>query len=200
VALHESARVIVRDHGGVVPRDPVALRALPGIGPYTASAVAAIAFGAPVAAVDTNVRRIVARARLGSEPDEVPAARLAQEAQAFCDPSDPGAWNQALMDLGRAVCRPAPRCDECPLARWCAFRAAGRVGRSSSRRQPAFEGSRRQVRGAVLAVLRARDRATLVRLVSETAFTQERVLEALEGLVGDGVVEATSRGSYRLPL
>lgn len=198
VALHGAAVAIVREHRGRVPRDVAALRALPGVGPYTASAIAAIAFGAPVAAIDTNVRRIVARSRLGAEPDEVPVATLATEAQTACDPDDPGGWNQALMDLGREVCRPTPRCDVCPLAHGCAFRASGRVGRPSSRRQPPFEGSRRQVRGAVLSVLRRSDRATAARIVRDTGFTSERVGEALDGLVLDGIVEPTSRASYRL--
>jgi A/G-specific adenine glycosylase len=198
VALHEAARAIVREHGGRVPSDPAALRALPGVGPYTASAVAAIAFGESVAAIDTNVRRIVARSRLGAEPDEVPASELAAEAQAACDPRDPGAWNQASMDLGRAICRPAPRCDACPLAPGCAFRAAGRTGRRSSRRQPPFEGSRRQARGGVVAVLRREDSATVAGLARESGFPETRVREALVGLVLDGIVEPAPRGSYRL--
>ena len=199
VALHEAARTIMADHGGKVPRDAVALRALPGVGPYTASAVASIAFGAHLAAIDTNVRRIVARSRFGSEPDEVPPAELAAEAQASCDPADPGGWNQALMDLGREVCRTIPRCDVCPLEGLCVFRAAGRVGRPSSRRQPAFEGSLRQVRGAVLAVLRREEGATVARLVRDSGFADDRVREALDGLTRDGVVEAGPRGTYRLP-
>jgi A/G-specific adenine glycosylase len=200
VALHEASRRIVAEHAGAVPSDPAVLRTLPGIGPYTASAVAAIAFGAPLAAVDTNVRRIVARSRLGAEPDEVPAATLAAEAQTACDPREPGAWNQAMMDLGREVCRTRPRCEVCPLAGACAFRAAGREGRPSARRQPPFEGSVRQVRGAVLATLRRRERATLAQLARDTGHPPDRLREALEGLARDGVVEAAPRGSYRLPV
>lgn len=199
VALHEAARRIVVEHDGEVPSDPTALRALPGIGPYTASAVASIAFGAHVAAIDTNVRRIVARSRFGSEPDEVLPVDLAAEAQAACDPTDAGGWNQALMDLGREICRTTPRCDTCPLEGTCAFRAAGRVGRSSFRRRSVFEGSLRQVRGAVLAVLRRKDRATVARLARDSGFDDDRVREALDGLTRDGVVEAGPRGTYRLP-
>lgn len=199
VALHEAARALRRDHGGVVPRELPALGALPGVGPYTASAVAAIAFGEPVAAVDTNVRRIVARVAFAAEPDEVAARDLADEAGRLCDRDDPGAWNQALMDLGREVCRPSPRCDVCPLERWCAFRATGRIGRPSSRRQPAFEGSLRQVRGAVLAQLRRRDPASVARLVRETGEPEDRVRQALDGLERDGVVETRPRGGYGLP-
>jgi A/G-specific adenine glycosylase len=198
VAVHEAARTIVTDHAGEVPRDPALLRELPGVGPYTASAVAAIAFGERVAAVDTNLRRIVARVAFGAEPDEVAAHELAAAAQRSCDPVDPGAWNQALMDLGREVCRPSPRCDVCPLARGCAFRGSGKTGRRSSRRQPAFEGSLRQVRGAVLAELRRRDPASVARLARASGHPAERVLEALDGLTRDGVVQPRPRGTFAL--
>jgi len=105
VRLHEAARAIVAEHGGEVPRDPGALVALPGVGPYTASAVAAIAFRAPVPAVDTNVRRVVARAALGLEGFEAPASDVAGAASRWMRGSDPAEWNQAVMDLGRELCR-----------------------------------------------------------------------------------------------
>src|SRR5207253_798799 len=97
VALSEAARAIVRDHGGVVPAEPSDLARLRGVGPYTAAAVASIGHGLPVAAIDTNVRRVVARARLGREPGEAPAGELKRAADAWLDRDDPGGWNQALM-------------------------------------------------------------------------------------------------------
>ncbi len=109
----------------------------------------------PIAALDGNVRRVAARAIRGAEPDEVPAAQLTSDAQAWLDPTAPGDWNQAIMDIGRLFCRPAPRCEDCPLATRCRFRGAGRVGRPSGRRQSRFEGSPRQVRGAVVRELRS---------------------------------------------
>jgi len=198
VALHESARAIVRDHRGQVPRDANELRRLPGIGPYTAAAVASIGYGRPVAAVDTNVRRICARAIHGAEPDEVSADGLSRDAQAWLDPSAPGDWNQALMDLGRALCRPAPRCDACPLAPHCRFRAAGRTGRPSGRRQPPFEGSARQVRGAVVGVLRAVRSASAEALAERTAHPRPAVATAIDSLVKDRIVERTRSGRFRL--
>jgi A/G-specific adenine glycosylase len=197
VRLQGAARAIVEVHGGRVPPSLDVLRTLPGVGPYTASAVASIAFGMPVLAVDTNVRRIVTRAAFGAEPDEVPAAALRAAADRWVDPRAPGDRNQALMDLGREVCRPTPRCDACPLAPWCRFRRAGRLGRPSIRRQPAFEGSRRQVRGRVVDALRARPSATVPQLVELTGFGEERVREAVDGLVRDGVV-GRARGRLRL--
>ncbi len=198
VALHESARAVVRDHAGRVPRDVGSLRRLPGVGPYTAAAVASIGYGEPVAAVDTNVRRICARAIHGAEPDEVAADRLAADADRWLDPSAPGEWNQALMDLGRLSCRPAPRCEACPLASDCRFLAAGRTGRPSGRRQHAFEGSARQVRGAVVDVLRGLRSASLEALADRTKHPARAIAIATGSLVEDGMVERTRSGRFRL--
>ena len=202
VALHRAARAIVRDHRGRVPRDVDALVRLPGIGPYTAAAVASIGHGAPVAAVDTNVRRIVARAAHGAEPYEVLAGRLALDAQAWLDPSAPGEWNQALMDVGRLHCRPAPRCDGCPLAPGCRFRGAGRHGRPSGRRrQSPFEGSARQVRGAVVETLRRTNgSATAEALAERTGHGSTAIASATETLAGEGIIERTRSGRFRLPV
>ncbi len=194
LALREAAATIVRDHGSDVPRDIELLRALPGVGPYTAAAVASIAFGVPVAAVDTNVRRITARVVHGVEPDEVPRVRLQTDAEAMVDPASPGEWNQALMDLGRFVCRPAPRCDECPLANGCRFVLRGARPRSSARRQPAFEGSARQARGRVLAALRERGAGSVRELADVTGMPLERTAQAASGLAADGVVSLSTAG------
>lgn len=198
VALHEAARAIVRDHRGRVPRDRDTLRRLPGVGPYTAAAVASIGHGQPIAAMDTNVRRVTARAIHGTEPDEVAPDRLARDAQAWLDPSAPGEWNQALMDLGRECCRPAPRCGDCPLASVCRFRAAGRTARPSGRRQPPFEGSTRQVRGAVVEALRTRRSAEAHTLAARTGHPARAIATATESLMRDGIVERTRSGRFRL--
>lgn len=188
LALREAARAIVREHGGEVPREVDALRALPGVGPYTAAAVASIAFGVPVAAVDTNVRRITARVVHGAEADEIPHARLQVDADAMVDPASPGEWNQALMDLGRFVCRPMPRCDECPLRPACRFARGGREPHPSGRRQAPFEGSVRQARGRVLAALRDHGGASVQELASTTRMPVGRISRAASDLAIDGVV------------
>ncbi len=106
--------------------DIAALRSLPGVGPYTARAVAALAFGQPQAAVDTNVARVLGRA-LGAEAEGEPVDRAALQrlADAALPPADPGAWTHALMDIGATVCRiRTPRCEECPLMPWCRFAIA----------------------------------------------------------------------------
>ena len=205
VALHASAIAIEREHHGEVPRTVDALRTLPGVGPYTAGAVASIAFGAAVPAPDVNVRRVVARVLHGREPQELAAADLAAAAAAFLDREDPGGWNQALMDVGRELCRPSPRCEACPLRRGCRFRAAGRpdappthpLGAPPTRRQAPFEGSARQVRGRIVATLRDRPSATLATLVTAADVAEPRVLAAIDGLMRDGIVQRTGRG-YRL--
>jgi A/G-specific adenine glycosylase len=198
VALHEAARAIVRRHGGRIPRDPDALLRLPGVGSYTAAAVASIGFGEPLAAVDTNARRICARVFHGQEADEVPASELATDAQTWLDPTAPGEWNQAVMDLGRLVCRPRPRCDACPLASGCRFRAAGRPGRPSGRRQSPFEGSARQIRGAVVDVLRPRRSLDPQMLPALTGGDAGRIAAAAEALIEDGILERTRAGRIRL--
>jgi A/G-specific adenine glycosylase len=190
VALWEAARTIVRDHGGRVPDDPVEMQRLAGIGPYTAAAVSSVAFGSAVAAVDTNIRRIVARFFLGAEPDGVSPREIHALADAWLDRRDPGGWNQAVMDLGRERCRPRPRCGACPLRTLCRFAAGGREPASTGRRQPAFEGSLRQVRGAVVRTLIGREGASLAKLSRETAVPVERVGLAVSALVADGLLVA----------
>jgi A/G-specific adenine glycosylase len=199
VAIHEAARCIVRDHGGEVPSDVGSLIALPGIGPYTASAVASIAFGVPVAAVDTNVRKVMARLDLGSEPGRVQEADLTGAATRWLPHEAPGDWNQAVMNLGREICRPTPRCDVCPLSEACRFRAGGQKGRRSGRSQPAFEGSMRQARGGVLRELRARDRAGTIRAIAAAlALPVPRVDLAVDALERDRLVQRTRTGRVRL--
>jgi A/G-specific adenine glycosylase len=191
LALRDAAGAIVHDHDARVPATVAELSALPGVGPYTASAVASIAFGVPVAAVDTNARRIVARVVHGVEADELAPAQLRTDADALVDQGEPGAWNQALMDLGREVCRPRPRCAECPLRTMCAFAASGREGRGSVRRQPVFEGSMRQVRGRVVAGLRERGTASVAELADAAGIDRERVTKAVAALARDGLVTAS---------
>jgi A/G-specific adenine glycosylase len=198
VALHEAARTIVRVHGGEVPGDPEALQHLPGVGPYTASAVASIAFGRPVVAMDVNVRRVASRVVLGREPQR-DDPRIAAAARVLLDRRDPATWNQAMMDLGREVCRPTPRCEVCPFEPWCRFRRGGRAGRpAAAPRQSPFEGSNRQVRGRIVAVLRERPSAGLSGLAAATGFGADRIGSAVTGLVRDGIVERRGR-SFRLP-
>ncbi|MGH2546830.1 MAG: A/G-specific adenine glycosylase [Actinomycetota bacterium] len=188
MALSEAARVIVRDHGGRVPGDPRLLAGLPGVGPYTAAAVASLGHGVPVPAIDTNVRRVVARARIGR--DDAAPAEVEEATRAWLDLSDPGSWNQALMDLGREVCRLVPRCEACPLSSACRFRREGSTPARRRRRQARFEGSVRQVRGGVIRELRGVGSMTLAALAARLGRGPADVRSAVQRLSAEGLVRA----------
>lgn len=205
VRLHEAAHAIVRDHRGRVPRDLDALGRLPGVGPYTAAAVASIAFGMPVPAIDVNVARVVARHRLGREPHEGRSRDVEEAARAWIAVERPGDWNQAVMDLGRVHCRATPRCAGCPLAGDCAFRRSGRAPAPRPGGQGRFEGSRRQLRGAIVHAVRSGPRS-LGALVRSTGRPLDEVAEAIRGLATDGLLAigpaaaaGDPRGRVRLP-
>jgi A/G-specific adenine glycosylase len=157
VALRAAAIAIVDEHGGRVPDDYEALTRLPGIGPYTARAVLAIAFDRPVAALDTNIRRVVGRAFLGGE-DALPPGRLQAAADGFVPPTRAATWTHALMDVGAAFCRKRePRCEACPLATHCRYRLAGKPAPALTRgSKPAatFRSTTRWLRGRILDRLR----------------------------------------------
>jgi A/G-specific adenine glycosylase len=120
------ARSVARDHAGVFPDTEAGLRALPGLGPYTAAAVAAIAFNRPANVVDGNVERVMARLFAVEPPLPDAKPELRARAAALVSADRPGDWAQALMDLGATVCRPrGPLCERCPIATDCAARAAG---------------------------------------------------------------------------
>ena len=126
--LHAAARRVQSEHGGSLPRTVEALRALPGLGAYTAAAVASIAFGVPAAVVDGNVVRVLARftGERGDVTRSATRARIDTAAQALLAPTRPGDWNQALMELGATLCTPrTPRCLVCPLQQDCVARADG---------------------------------------------------------------------------
>ena len=190
VALHGAARAIVERFDGRIPSEPVELRTLPGVGPYTAAAVAAIAYGVPVVAMDVNVSRVVSRVTSCDEDG------VSDAASALLDRRDPASWHQAVMDLGREICRPVPRCGACPLAASC--RSRGRVvPRHASRRQTAFAGSNREARGRVLAALRDRGPTGVAGVTRAAGLPAARVTPALDGLIRDGLVDRRGR-SYRL--
>jgi A/G-specific adenine glycosylase len=166
---------------GALPADVAGLDALPGVGAYTAGAVACFAHGARVAFADTNVRRVLGRIVLGRVATEREAVAIDGELM----PRDAASWHHALMDLGATVCvARAPRCDACPLASVC--RGRGRLARHVPRRQPSFATSDRRVRGAIVAVLRERD-LSVAEL--ESAIDDARVPRLVSALAAEGLVE-----------
>ncbi|NOT32759.1 MAG: A/G-specific adenine glycosylase [Candidatus Eisenbacteria bacterium] len=128
--LHAAARQVVREHGGVVPRDPAAFERLPGVGRYTTGAVLSISFDLPLPVLDGNVARVLSRFEALSFSVREPrgARELWARAAALVPARGAGDWNQALMELGATVCKPvAPACERCPVRRWCRAHALGRV-------------------------------------------------------------------------
>jgi A/G-specific adenine glycosylase len=198
--LHRAATELVERHGGEVPRDLDALLALQGVGPYTARAVAAFAFSDRHPVVDTNTRRVIARAVEGQARADAPSAArdlTAMEALLPTDRDAALAFNAGAMELGATVCTArAPKCDACPVARMCAWRAAGYPEASGPgpRRQARFEGSDRQVRGLVMRELRGAhapvSRSDLTPLWADAG----QLERAIEGLVADGLAVRTDDG------
>lgn len=202
--LHAAAVAITERHGGVVPHDVDELLALPGIGDYTARAVAAFAFGLRHPVVDTNVRRVIARAVLGQALPGPPSTRRDLAAMdALLPPALPDArlFNAAMMELGAIVCTArSPRCHDCPIADSCRWRAEGYPPYEGPRAavQASFAGSDRQVRGLIMAELRASDiRVTAQELETVWADVVQRD-RALAGLIADGLVVQVA-GGYELP-
>jgi A/G-specific adenine glycosylase len=198
VNLQRAAGTIEHEHGGRVPSDVAELEALPGVGPYTARAVAAIAFGQPVAAVDTNVRRVVTRV-LGRE---LPPRAVQAEADAWVDTADPATWTHATMELGATVCvARRPRCEECPVVSLCA--SAGRVEAATPRVTAGsvpFERSTRWLRGRIIERLRALDDGAWQQLPSSIGEHDEAaVTAAVVALEREGMVERRPDGAVRLP-
>jgi A/G-specific adenine glycosylase len=195
LALWRAARVIVEEHDGLVPSDVAALEALPGVGPYTARAVAAIAFGAPVGALDTNVRRVLGRVVLGDA-----AAVARPELQRLADSSVPrdraADWTHAVMDVGATICRPQrPGCEGCPAQAWCRYAASGATGlppasRRPRRREPAFPNTSRWLRGRILDRLRAAPDGVWVELEGPVGVHDaDAVVAAAAAMSTEGLIE-----------
>ncbi|MFT4085888.1 MAG: A/G-specific adenine glycosylase [Gordonia sp. (in: high G+C Gram-positive bacteria)] len=205
--LHECAKAVAEKHGDVVPDDVDTLLALPGIGDYTARAVACFAYGQSVPVVDTNVRRVIARAVHGREPSNPARADLA-DAQALLPVDDDGAlapeaptYSAALMELGALVCTARnPDCESCPVASSCLWLARGRPAHSGPpRRTQKYEGTDRQARGRLLDVLRDSS-GPVERARIDLAWTRDVAQRdrALDSLLTDGLVELTDDGLFCL--
>ncbi len=205
--LHAAAGAITRDHGGRVPDDLAALLALPGIGDYTARAVLAFAFGRRVPVVDTNVRRVLSRAVRGID-EHGPATKRDRADLEELLPAEPrraAAVSAALMELGALRCRAvAPACDDCPLRRGCAWVAAGRPRGPAKRPAQRWHGTDRQMRGAIMAVLREHRAPmpvpALAAAVGEPARRNPaQWARCLDSLVADGLAVRDAERRLALP-
>jgi len=202
--LHETATIVTKQYGGQLPSTHDELLALPGIGAYTAAAVAVFAFGRRHAVLDTNVRRVLARVESGTEfPGPQPSAAEYRLAESLL-PADPGIaarWSVAVMELGALTCTAAsPRCADCPVAGQCAWLIAGRPAAEIRPTGQLYEGTDRQCRGRLLAVLRdSREPVTQARLDAVWPDDTQRA-RALDGLVADGLVDPLPDGRFALPV
>ncbi|MET8862210.1 A/G-specific adenine glycosylase [Nonomuraea sp. NPDC004580] len=200
--LHACARAITDEHGGEVPSDHETLLSLPGIGEYTAAAVASFAYGGRHAVLDTNVRRVFARAIRGEEyPPTATSAAERRLAESLLPELGAPRWGVAVMELGALVCTArSPRCADCPITGLCAWRLNGKPPHAGpARKGQTYAGTDRQCRGRLLAVLRAAQGPvpkSALDAVWDDAAQRER---ALDGLITDGLAEALDDGTYRLP-
>ncbi len=202
--LREAAVAIRDRHGGVVPDDEAELRALPGVGGYTAAAVTAFAFGRRTTVVDTNVRRVLVRAVEGREHA---APVLTSEESALAAALVPEAversatWNVAVMELGAVVCTARnPRCDVCPVQDVCAWVRSGRPEHDGPRRRAqAWHGTDRQVRGAVVQALRDASGPVARGALWDVGPDAAQVDRCITSLVVDGLLEPTEDDAFRLP-
>jgi A/G-specific adenine glycosylase len=208
LALWRTARIVVDEHGGRMPSTVAELQALPGIGPYTARAVAALAFDVPVGAVDVNVRRVLGRIVAG-DALALPAPELQRVADDAVPTDRPAEWTHALMDVGATLCRPrSPRCEACPARPWCrlASRATPeKTGPSTRARRPTptptFTSTNRWLRGRILDRLRAVPDGEWVALDAAIG-THDlgKVRAAADAMAADGILELGSGGDTDAPL
>lgn len=205
--LHRAAVEITTEHEDVVPRDVQTLLSLTGIGPYTARAVASFAFADRHPVVDTNTRRVLARLVHGLAAAGAPKASDLEDMAALLpmDPVCARLFNAAAMELGAVVCTArTPRCGECPVAMWCEWRGSGYPDNAPTlRRQAAFKGSDRQVRGRIMALMRRSDepvpRLTALQAAAEGGVRgEDQAQRAYDSLVSDGLI-VEFEGTVRLP-
>ncbi|QHC70673.1 A/G-specific adenine glycosylase [Rathayibacter sp. VKM Ac-2801] len=203
--LHACAVAIAEEHGDVVPDDVDTLLALPGIGDYTARAIAVFAYGRRHPVVDTNVRRVLARAVDGAAEPGPPRAKADLAAMSALLPEalpEAAAFNAGAMELGAIVCTArAPRCDECPIRDLCRWRAEGYPEHTGpvKAKQKRFEGSDRQVRGLILAELRAAHGPVTAAEVESLWPDPDQRGRALAGLLADGLATGGPEDGYLLP-
>jgi A/G-specific adenine glycosylase len=202
--LHAAAVAIVERHGGKVPASYDDLLALPGVGDYTASAIASFAFGQRHVVLDTNVRRVLARAVSGEEFPSSAVTRAERELATTLLPEDPATaatWAVGTMELGALVCTARqPACDTCPLADLCAWRGAGFPAYDGPpRRGQAWAGTDRQCRGRIMALARESEGSVGLASIEAAWPVGDQRERCLTSLVHDGLLVRVDTGRYALP-
>lgn len=205
--LHRAAVQIATEHEDQVPRDVETLLSLTGVGPYTARAVASFAFADRHPVVDTNTRRVIARLEHGIAAAGPPRAADLEDMEVLlpAEPARARQFNSAMMELGATVCTArAPRCEACPVATWCEWRGSGYPENAPTiRRQAAFAGSDRQVRGRIMALLRQSSepvphKAALQAATEGGVRDSQQARRAYDSLISDGLL-VEHDGTVRLP-
>jgi A/G-specific adenine glycosylase len=203
IRLHAAAELIASRHEGRVPESAEQLRMLPGIGPYTAAAVASFAFGQRHAVLDVNVRRVLARLVTGVEqprPAQSAAELALAESLLPADGRDAAQWSVGVMELGALVCTSArPRCADCPLSGQCTWLRLGRPSSAPGRAAAAYPGSDRQCRGRLLAVLRAARGPVRPEILAAAWDDSGQRARSLAALIADGLATRCADGSLALP-
>ena len=217
VNLHRTAILISSDHAGIVPSDEETLRGFPGVGRYTAAAVACFGFGRRVAVLDTNIQRVLGRVTSGPAPMSASEAWRVAEESTPANESKTADWNQALMDLGATICfTRTPRCGGCPVRTICvsadsfgpAGRAQGLMAVAERPTTPAYVGSSRYYRGKIVEALRTAEGSISIKELAglvvsgsgdeDGAQFDERIARLVDSLDREGLVRST-RGSVSLP-
>ena len=200
--LHEAAQHIESEYGGTVPSDEASLRSIPGIGEYTAAAVRAFAFSRPAVVLDVNIRRVLTRVCLGEDLSRSSISRSERElaSRALQEADNDPQWNAAIMEFGALVCTARnPLCSECPIATSCAWKAAGYPEPASRPRTQAWIGTDRQIRGKIMAYLRAAPGYTAgIDEFLALWHNEAQARNAVVTLSDDGLIHESAPGIYML--
>ena len=197
IRLYESAKVIAAEHKNLVPRAPEVLLSLPGVGDYTAAAIAAFAFGDSTLVLDINIRRFFARVYDGVESPSSSPSQYERKIRAELIPSNGAKWAAATMEFGALICTArSPLCEECPVKRSCAWRAAGYPQSEKKSSTQGWHGTDRKCRGTIVQALRENSKATKASLY-KLWDNNEQVNKALKTLIADGLIETTGK-SFKL--
>lgn len=210
--LQDCAQAVISQHNGVLPANVEELLALPGVGPYTASAVTSFHYHQRVPVLDTNIRRVFARIVAGHALPPAGAPSKAEIGTAWdllpADGDEAAAWNVSVMEFGALVCTARkPLCDECPLRDVCAWRANGYPAPVGKRKTQAWAGTDRQARGRVMALLRERhsadgggaDHEEVITAATLPGAPSDQAPRVINALVRDGLIIHHDDGRFTLP-
>ncbi len=202
--LHACAVEITQKYDGVVPCDVDKLLTLPGIGPYTARAIAVFSYGAHEPVVDTNIRRVIARHQHGFSDQGAPSVKkdLEEMSKLLPPPQLSPAFNAGIMELGALICTARnPVCEKCPIKETCAWRESGYQDTSHKKKpvQKKYEGSDRQARGAVMKILRENNKPQSKSEIQKSWSDHQQLDRAILGLLDDGLIELVGDDNFQLP-